>query len=58
MQLKEEKEAERIEELQVEIKKYSQEIVGILKRKIEIRQELQQLNSEHSLLQYADSKKR
>lgn len=53
MQLKEEKEVERIEKLQVEIKNYSQEIVGILKRKIEIRQELKELNNKHRYLQYA-----
>lgn len=53
MQLHEEKEKERIEELQVEIKKYSQEIVSILKRKIEVRQELKELNNEHRYLQYA-----
>ena len=55
MQLHEEKEKERIEKLQVEIKNYSQELVGILKRKIEIRQELKELNNKHRYLQYAEN---
>lgn len=55
MQLHREKEKERIEKLQVEIKNYSQELVGILKRKIEIRQELKELNNKHRYLQYAEN---
>ena len=55
MQLHGEKEKERIEKLQVEIKNYSQELVGILKRKIEIRQELKELNNKHRYLQYAEN---
>lgn len=53
VQLHEETKQEKIDVLRVEIRQLSEELVKIMRRKVEIRQELQQLNSEHSLLQYA-----
>lgn len=58
MQLHTLKDKEKIEELELEISKLSRDLVGLVRRKIEIRMELQELSKEHKLLQYADRKKR
>lgn len=53
VQLSIEEEQEKIEKLRVEIRQLSEELVNIMRRKVAIRQELQQLNSQHEYLQYA-----